>query len=139
MSFDRTCLGCGQPFKTSLPERALCIACTPLGEHDFDVGMGRELKDRGMNRVKQGLKDEHKKIIETAIRVVADRGEGFTTDEVYVESVRVVRERGIDPPSEWRALGPAVSNNDYIRATGEWRESKLPQCHQRPKRVWIKK
>ena len=59
----------------------------------------------------------------------------FTTDRVEYELTR----RGVGPPKEKRALGPAMraaGRHGWIELTDRVSKSVMPSNHRRPKAIW---
>lgn len=71
-----------------------------------------------------------------SIKWLADNDWKFTTDQVW----EMLEAKGVST-REPRAMGAAIrsmARAGVIVGTGEYRESRRPECHQRPVKVWAK-
>jgi hypothetical protein len=95
-----------------------------------DLQAGRALRDAAIAQADEHAEVEWKLLAERALWAVIQAGEPFTTDDVW--------ER-IDVPHEPRALGAVMQSAaraNLIHKTGDYRQSRRPECHARPVAVW---
>ena len=105
-----------------------------IGQGDFDWTAAKAARDEALERVEGGapeewLRDAHLKVHEVAYRL-----DDFTTDDLF--------EWGLWQPPEPRALGPVMLKavrDGLIEKTGDYRQSRMPRCHGRPKAVYRRK
>lgn len=102
---------------------------------EFDAAMARERRDAAVQQVGQHADPAWFARALQAVRDVAREAgvDGFTTDDVWARL-------GGNEPREPRAMGPvmlAASRAGVCRPLSYNRDSTDPQCHARPKRVWV--
>jgi hypothetical protein len=93
-------------------------------------------RDEAMGRADDHASPTFKAAALQAIRYVALRREAMTTDPVW----RVLQTWGVAMPHEPRALGPLMLSAvryGWLRKTDRTRNSVLPDCHGRPKAVYV--
>lgn len=101
----------------------------------LDADEGERQKAQGISKAARGIDPEWAETVGVVIAMVADRGEPFTTDQVW-EALDVL---SIAYPDESRAMGVVMrqaASDGVIVPTNDYRLSERPVCHRRPMRVW---
>jgi hypothetical protein len=97
---------------------------------DQQLELGQELRDEGMSRVEEASDDWDRAVIDQAIRAVAQRGGGFSANDV----------RPLLPPGVRPALVGArfmaASRRREIHKVG-WVASTDPGTHAHPVALWV--
>lgn len=97
----------------------------------LDLSAGQALRDAAIALVDAADPDFVARAL-GALQRVAYRQPELTTDDVWVELGSAPRER--------RAMGAVMQRGKrlgYIRSTKRMQQSAQPQCHARPKQVWV--
>lgn len=101
-----------------------------------DVLNGKEARtrrDAAIDRVEQGADPSWMDAALDALEETARREPLFSSDPVWV------RLDGVEPPEEPRAMGAVFREGrkrGWITPTKSIENSKRPQCHGRPVRIW---
>lgn len=97
--------------------------------------LGEELRDEAISQVESAMNRQWRNIALCAVRVLADRGDPFTTDDVWEKVSRLTI-----TTHEPRAMGAVMQRAaklGLIKATDRTVQSRRPRCHARPVRVWM--
>lgn len=100
---------------------------------DFDAGL--RLKEQGIAQVEANANPAWKQEAHRQVLILAQAGAEFTTDDVWA------RLEGRQETPEPRAMGAVMlkaSRQGVIRMTGQFRQSKRPECHGRRIAVWVR-
>lgn len=95
-----------------------------------DAAEARRRRDEAVERVGTNADDEWKRRALDAVRVLAESGQNFTSDDVWAR---------VGSPREPRALGAVMRDaqrRELCVPTPDYRPSARPECHARPVRVW---
>lgn len=98
--------------------------------------LGEELRDEAISQVESAMDRQWKHIALAAVRVLAERGDPFTTDDVWAK----VEGLSLATTHEPRAMGAVMQRAaklGLIKATDRTVQSRRPRCHARPVRVWM--
>lgn len=101
----------------------------------FDYQHGVQLAEQGMATAIANAGKTWQEIATDSVLTVARLNMTFTADDVWAW----IESHSLPQPPNKAALGSvfkALSRDDRICATGEWRNSARPETHTRPLRVW---
>ena len=101
----------------------------------FDYQHGVQLAEQGMAIAIANAGKTWQEIATDSVLTVARLNMTFTADDVWAW----IESHSLPQPPNKAALGSvfkALSRDDRICATGEWRNSARPETHTRPLRVW---
>lgn len=101
----------------------------------FDELTAMQARDEAIARADDHAEPAWKKAAAMAIRSMAVERDEITTDDVW----EWLYEMAIEAPHEPRALGSMMlraSRDGLISTTDRVRQSRRPECHARPVRVW---
>ena len=101
----------------------------------FDYQHGVQLAEQGMATAIANAGKTWQEIATDSVLTVARLNMTFTADDVWAW----IESHNLPQPPNKAALGSvfkALSRDQIIRATGEWRNSARPETHTRPLRVW---
>lgn len=101
----------------------------------FDYQHGVQLAEQGMATAIANAGKTWQEIATDSVLTVARLNMTFTADDVWAW----IESHSLPQPPNKAALGSvfkALSRDQFIRATGEWRNSARPETHTRPLRVW---
>ena len=93
------------------------------------------ITEEAIDRVERNADEEWKRAAHLAVAAAAQRREQFTTDLV----VEIMAERGNVSTHEPRAMGAVMrraARLGVVAATDVYEQSRNPEAHKRPKRVW---
>ena len=101
----------------------------------FDYQHGVQLAEQGMATAIANAGKTWQEIATESVLTVARLNMTFTADDVW----SWIETHSLPQPPNKAALGAvfkALSRENRIRVTGEWRNSARPETHTRPLRVW---
>ena len=101
----------------------------------FDYQHGEQLAQQGMATAIANAGKTWQEIATETVLTVARLNMTFTADDVWAW----LETHSLPQPPNKAALGAvfkALSRENRIRVTGEWRNSARPETHTRPLRVW---
>jgi hypothetical protein len=101
----------------------------------FDIPLARESRNEAINKVDANTDAFWKKAADWAVGVTAMTKADFSTDDVWEQ----LHWLGVQVPHEPRALGAVMVRANrlgQITPTDRIVQSKRPECHARPVRVW---
>lgn len=113
----------------------MCVIGDDVNQENlFDFAKGLELRNAGVAKVEANANQQWKDEALQIVRKLASGKQPFTSDDVWAALV------GKSVTPEPRAMGAVflkASRAGVIRPTGEYWQSKRPECHARRIAVWV--